>query len=58
MGRVLLSREGKRSVLQAEERFSSVSRANNDKIDLRKIKRTVYVRNEDNLIDEVDVSYD
>ncbi|XP_065199882.1 zinc finger CCCH domain-containing protein 14 isoform X2 [Planococcus citri] len=53
-GRVILNKlEGKRSVI-SEERFSSVSRAKNDTIDLRKIKRTVYVRSEDSEPEEPD----
>lgn len=54
-GRVILNRlEGKRSVI-SDERFSSVSRTKNDKIDLRKIKRTVYVRSEDDEPKETNV---
>ena len=55
-GRVILNKlEAKRSVIN-DERFISVSRTKNERIDLRKIKRTVYVRNEETEPEEIDVS--
>lgn len=45
--------DGKRNIVEGDDGFASQKK--NDKIDLRKIKRTVYVRNESSDNEETDV---